>query len=62
MKTLIKNGTIVNVDQTLKADVLINEDKIVEIGENLLVDDAYCETIDAGGHYIFPGGIDPTFI
>ena len=52
---VIKNGTVVTADLTYKADVLIDGDTIVEIGQNLSGD----ETLDATGCYIMPGGIDP---
>ncbi|MDL2273933.1 dihydropyrimidinase [Oscillospiraceae bacterium OttesenSCG-928-G22] len=56
MSTLIKNGTIVTSEGEYKADVLIDGEKIVEIGMNL--DGKADETIDASGKYILPGGID----
>ena len=43
MSTIIKNGTIVTADRSYKADVLIDGERIVEIGESLKGD----ETIDA---------------
>jgi dihydropyrimidinase len=52
---VIKNGTVVTADLTYKADVLIDGETIVEIGQNLSGD----ETLDASGCYIMPGGIDP---
>jgi len=57
MKKIICNGTIVTATDTYKADILIEEDKISAIGLNL--DRADAEIIDASGHYIFPGGVDP---
>ncbi|MES9685199.1 dihydropyrimidinase [Gottfriedia acidiceleris] len=57
MKKIIRNGTIVTATDTYKADILIEEDKITSIGLNLDRTDA--EMIDASGHYIFPGGVDP---
>lgn len=57
MKKLIKNGTIVTATEKYEADVLIDGEVIVEIGQNLDVSDA--EIIDAAGQYVFPGGIDP---
>ncbi len=56
MRTLIKGGTIVNADSTVKADVLVDGETIVEIGENL--DVAVDRTIDATGKWVIPGGID----
>ena len=35
MTTVIKNGTIITHDLTYKADVLIQDGKIIEIGKNL---------------------------
>jgi len=55
MTTVIKNGTIVTADRTYKADVLIENGKITDIGENLSGD----ETLDATGCFVMPGGIDP---
>ncbi len=55
MSTVIKNGTIVTADLTYKADVKVDDGKIVEIGPNLSGD----ETLDATGCYVMPGGIDP---
>ncbi|WP_185804817.1 dihydropyrimidinase [Pontivivens nitratireducens] len=55
MTKVIKNGTIVTADRQWKADVLIDGEKIVEIGENLKGD----EVIDATDAYVIPGGIDP---
>jgi dihydroorotase-like cyclic amidohydrolase len=46
MKTLIKNGNIVVKDQILKADLLIENDKIIEISKNIKCD--YDKLIDAG--------------
>ena len=55
MTTVIKNGTIVTADLTYKADVLIDQGKIIEIGPNLSGD----RSLDATGCYVMPGGIDP---
>jgi dihydropyrimidinase len=55
MSKVIKNGTVVTADLTYKADVKIEGDVIVEIGDNLSGD----EVLDATGCYIMPGGIDP---
>jgi len=52
---VIKNGTVCTADRTWKADVLIEDEKIKQIGEDLKGD----ETIDAEGAYVIPGGIDP---
>ena len=58
MRTLIKNGTIVNVfsNSLEKENVLIEDDKIIGVGA---YDDADAEVIyDATGKYICPGFID----
>jgi dihydropyrimidinase len=57
MRTLIKGGTCVTASDTYKADVLIEDGKIVGTAarfEGVTAD----ETIDATGKYVFPGGID----
>ncbi|GGE22216.1 dihydropyrimidinase [Primorskyibacter flagellatus] len=55
MSKVIKGGTVVTADRQVKADVLIEGETIVEIGENLKGD----EVIDASEAYVIPGGIDP---
>src|SRR5678815_1231996 len=56
MKTLIRNGTIVTATDTFAADVLIDGDKIAQIGVSIAV--PVDKTIDAKGKYVLPGGID----
>jgi dihydropyrimidinase len=56
LKTLIRNGTIVNAHQTQKADVLIDGEKIHEIGA--IPSEVADQIIDATGMLILPGGID----
>ena len=58
MSVLIKNGTIVNADQSFKADVLCADGKIQEIGSNISAPSG-AEVIDAAGQFVMPGGIDP---
>ena len=55
---LIKNGEIVSDGQRYRADVLIEGEKIAQIGERLPVP-AGARVIDASGKYVFPGFIDP---
>jgi len=55
VSTLIRGGTVVNHDHSKRADVLIDEGRIVAIGDKL----SGTDTIDAGGCYVMPGGIDP---
>lgn len=56
MKTLIKNGTVITAENEFVADILIEGEKIVAIGENLCADAD--KVYDAAGKYVFPGGID----
>jgi len=64
MKTLIKNGTVVNATGTGAADVLIDGETIAAVlapGSNLLGFDLERNVdtvIDAAGKYVIPGGID----
>ncbi len=57
MSTIIRGGTVVNADRAFKADVLIEGDKIVAVGENLQAP-AGATVVDAKGKYVMPGGID----
>jgi dihydropyrimidinase len=57
MSTIIRGGTVVNADRAFKADVLIEGDKIVAVGENLSAP-AGATVVDATGQYVMPGGID----
>lgn len=56
MKYLLKNGTVVSGEKSEQMDVLINGEKIQEIGHGLCAQDA--ETIDVTGKLLFPGFID----
>jgi dihydropyrimidinase len=58
MALIIRGGTVVNADRSFRADVLCDKGKIVAVGENLEVP-AGAQTVDAGGQYVMPGGIDP---
>src|SRR5437879_98731 len=57
LKTLIRNGQIVNANETRHADILIDADKIADISPNLPAESAD-RIIDATGTYLIPGGID----
>lgn len=57
MKILIKNGTLITASETIKSDLLIEDEKITRIGLNLEADSA--QVIDASGRLILPGGVDP---
>jgi dihydropyrimidinase len=54
---LIKNGTVVNADQTLQADVGVKDGMIVLIGNGDYFPEAARE-IDAAGKWVLPGMID----
>ena len=56
MRTLIKNGTVVTSNNEYKADVLIEGEKIVQIGNN--IDGTFDNIVDAKGKYVLPGGVD----
>lgn len=58
MAVLIRGGTIVTADRSYRADVLAAEGRIVAIGEGIEAPTG-AETVDAGGCYVMPGGIDP---
>jgi len=57
-KLLIRGGTVVNADREFRADVLCDGGTIAAVGANLDVPPG-TETLDAGGRYVMPGGIDP---
>ncbi len=58
MSILIRGGTVVTADQSVRADVYCADGSIKAVGENLdAPSDA--QVIDAGGQYVMPGGIDP---
>ncbi|THD45963.1 MAG: dihydropyrimidinase [Bradyrhizobium sp.] len=57
---LIRGGTVVNADREFRADVLCADAVIAAVGPDLKDSaPAGAEVIDAGGHYVMPGGIDP---
>jgi len=58
MRTLISNGTIVTADGSYIADVLIDGERIAQIGAALGGSITADETMDAKGRYVIPGGID----
>lgn len=56
MKYLLKNGTVISGEGSRQADVLIDGEKIVDVGRNLDAEGA--EILDAAGKFLFPGFID----
>jgi len=59
MDLIIKNGKIVNANQIVDADVFVSNGKIQQVAPNIQIENQNIQTIDAGGKYILPGGIDP---
>ncbi len=56
MKILFKGGTVVNASGTQRADVLLDGEKIIEVGQNLSCPEA--KIVDVEGKLLFPGFID----
>ncbi|MBP8639626.1 MAG: dihydropyrimidinase [Oscillospiraceae bacterium] len=56
MKILLKGGTVVSGEETAIKDILIENDKIAEVGENLVASDA--QIVEVSGKLLFPGFID----
>ncbi|NPV56651.1 MAG: dihydropyrimidinase [Anaerolineae bacterium] len=57
MKQLIKGGTLVTEFEMFAADILIDDEKIVQVQPELDVPDA--KIIPAHGKLVLPGGVDP---
>lgn len=57
MPTIIQNGTLITASETFLADILIEGEKITQIGTNLVHPNA--KIINAAGKLILPGGVDP---
>ena len=59
-RTLIKGGTVLSLDPSVgdfaSADVLVEDDRIVEVRPNIAADGA--EVIDADGMIVMPGFVD----
>ena len=53
VKTLLKNGTVVSGDMSVREDVLIDGEKIVKVGRNLEAEDA--QVVDVNGKLSFSG-------
>ena len=58
MTVLIKGGTVVNADRSMRADVLCEDGLIAAVGEDLDAPKG-ASIVDAGGQFVMPGGIDP---
>jgi dihydropyrimidinase len=57
MTTILRNGTLVTPSETFQADVLIEGERIVALGQDLQVGPAV-EVVDAAGKLVMPGGVD----
>ncbi len=57
MAILIKSGTLITASETFTADILIDSEKITEVGSDLDIPGA--EVVDASDKIIMPGGVDP---
>lgn len=58
MRTLIKNGTIVNEGRSFLGDLVVNGEQIEEIFEGKAPRGIYDQVIDASGCFVLPGVID----
>ena len=58
MTLLIRGGTVVNAESSVRADVLCEGGLIVAVGPDLVAP-AGSQIVDAGGALVMPGGIDP---
>ncbi|MBI3751841.1 MAG: dihydropyrimidinase [Chloroflexi bacterium] len=58
MRTLISGGTVVTAEGSFPADVLVDGERIAQVGSGLAATVSADETIDATGRYVIPGGID----
>ena len=54
---LIKNGTVVTPFSVFQSDVLVQDGKIAKVERE--IKEGASEIIDATGHYVLPGAIDP---
>ena len=57
MTLLIKGGTIISASETFVSDILIKDEKIVQLGININLQPEF-EVVDASGKLIMPGGVD----
>jgi len=56
VRTLIQGGTVVTAAETMRADVLVDGEKVVAVGTSLGA--GADRTVDAAGRYVMPGAID----
>ena len=58
MTLVIKSGKIVTAAETFHGDILVEGEKIIQIGANLKIPEN-AEVINAEGKLVMPGGVDP---
>ena len=58
MLTLIKNGTVVTATETMAADVLVEDEKVVALAAHGSQEWKADVEVDAADKYVFPGGVD----
>ena len=54
---IIKGGQVVNCDEMTVADVLVEDGKVIAVGEDLEIPEG-ATVIDAVDKFVFPGGVD----
>jgi dihydropyrimidinase len=57
VRTLIRGGTVVTATESIQGDVLVEDERVVQIG--LSIDVPADKVIDASDRYVMPGGVDP---
>lgn len=57
MKTLIKGGTVITASDTVKTDVLFENEKITALGTGFS-EGSGVKVVDAAGKLVMPGGVD----
>jgi dihydropyrimidinase len=56
MAILVKSGTLITAEKIIKANILIEGEKIAAVGVDL--DAPGAEVVEASGKLILPGGVD----
>jgi dihydropyrimidinase len=56
MPILIKSGTLITASENFQADILVDGEKILQVGNNLNISGA--QVVDASGKLVMPGGVD----
>ena len=56
MSLLIKSGTLITASETFQADILVDGEKIIQVGTDL--NSSGVQTVDASGKLVLPGGVD----